>query len=294
MATVSKDSLAQFWLQTISSISTEKNSLSSLLSFIPENEYEKTIFDCIDGSIHSNQRQSNPLPTTTTTIIPKSSLQRKRFIVNIDVFNDDQPTESPSIPLTRSLDQLTSLMNTPEHINDSLQSFVYPWLIDLSFQVTTDLYSILVDLMNTYPTSFFRYCFIPWIHQYRSGIDHHFFSNLFSHLHRRGDQNQLCIYLSEDVTCSWNPMEFMLISHWLEKKDFFYSPELFQFFAEKCLRTAEKYPDCLIFAKVFHKILIKFNEYQEIIISDEQKFALKQIIALNTTILSDILLDLLD
>lgn len=272
MATVSKDSLAQFWGQT----------LPKIVPFQPENEQQRKILELVEQSVVKKTIPPRPHP------VAPPPPPRPRFTLTIDVFPIDEPSDTPVVE--RSVEQLTSLLHHPERVDEQFRILLHPWLIDLSFQVTADLFGVVVELMNTYPSSFFRHCFLPWIHQH---VDGHFFSNLFEHLQRRADQNQLCLHLSEDLTCPWNRMELMLISRWFERKDFFFSRELFQLLPEKCVRSAEIFADCLVFAKVLHKVLIKSNEHEQMI-TDEQRAALKRAIALNTTILSDILMDLLD
>lgn len=284
MATVSKESLAQFWSETLPKIPST--------CFIPGNETEKKIFDLIEKSIENDGivvHRTRSSVKKKPSIVPRQPPRSTRFHLSIDVLPADD--EVPVV-LERSLDQLISLLHHPEQVDQTFRSLVYPWLIDLSFQVTSDLFSILVELMNTFPHSFFRHCFLPWI-QHKADVDGHFFTHLFEHLQRRADQNQLCIYLSEDQTRPWNRMELILISHWLERKDFFFSRELFQRLPGKCVQSADLFADCLIFAKVLHKVLIKSSEHEQMI-NDEQRSALRQAIALNTTILSDILMDLVE
>ena len=147
--------------------------------------------------------------------------------------------------------------------------------------------------MNHFPDEFFRHCFIPWLQCL--SIDHvqFFFSNLFTRITKPSARNQLCTYLCQNSTCSWNDNELTLISHWLDSKDFYFSSDLFEYLPEKCAISAPTYPSSLLFAKVLHKVLVKSSEHNQLL-SVEQRSALKEAILVNTTILSDILLDLLD
>lgn len=178
-------------------------------------------------------------------------------------------------------------------VSQHCQSLIRPWLVDVSFNVSNDLYGVLVELINHFPDEFFRHCFIPWLQCV--SIDHvqFFFSNLFTRITKPSARNQLCTYLCQNSTCSWNDNELTLISHWLDSKDFYFSSDLFEYLPNKCAVSAPNYPSSLPFAKVLHKVLVKSSEHDQIL-SVEQRSALKEAILVNTTILSDILLDLLD
>ena len=57
--------------------------------------------------------------------------------------------------------------------------------------------------------------------------------------------------------------------------------------------SSDLYADSLFFAKPVHKILLQYTD-NKFVLTSEQHQMLKQTIERNTSILSDILLDLLD
>jgi hypothetical protein len=197
--------------------------------------------------------------------------------------------------LERTLDKLMSIVNITDRTRlvDRLTHLVYPWLVDQSFHVEHDVHTQLIDLMNKHVREFFRHCFLPWLQC--TTIEHaqYFFSHLFTSIDNQSNQNQLCIYICENRTCSWNDNELVVISHWLESKQFYFSIELFEYLPEKCAMSALTYADRLSFAKVLHRIISQIDEHNYKL-RDEQRRALKQAITMNTTILSDILADLFD
>jgi hypothetical protein len=90
-----------------------------------------------------------------------------------------------------------------------------------------------------------------------------------------------------------NLNELCLISKWFDSKEFYFSNDLFAILPEKIAISAKIFSDHLPFAKVLHKILIKCTE-KNFLLTNEQRAIFKQAITINTTILSDILMDLLD
>jgi len=90
-----------------------------------------------------------------------------------------------------------------------------------------------------------------------------------------------------------NHNQLSIISQWFDSKEFYFSNDLLNFLPGKIAITATILSDNLPFAKVLHKILIKCTE-NHLMLTNEQRLLLKQAATINTTILSDILIDLLD
>jgi hypothetical protein len=90
-----------------------------------------------------------------------------------------------------------------------------------------------------------------------------------------------------------NHNQLSIISQWFDSKEFYFSNDLLNFLPGKIAITATIFSDNLPFAKVLHKILIKCTE-NHLMLTNEQRLLLKQAATINTTILSDILIDLLD
>ena len=278
MATISKDSLAQFWLSTFSrSTSLNESSFSFDDVIVVEQLISK---ETRRGSLEKLNRQRNS--------------RSIRFTVNVEVINEIPTSAIATTTTERTLENLSALINDDSFIVNQFEHFVRPWLIDVNFNVNKEFFSILVDLMNKFTEEFFRCCFIPWLRS-SSSIDHFpfFFSNLFNRIENPIDRNRLCIYLSENFSTPWHDNEFLLIQNWFESEEFFFSNDFFELLPNKCQTSAEHFQDNLSFAKVLHKILMKFNENQ-FSMTDQQRSALKQTISMNTTILSDILMDLLE
>jgi hypothetical protein len=152
---------------------------------------------------------------------------------------------------------------------------------------------MLIELMNKYPEEFFLQCFIPWLNKISTDNINLFFSNLFTQLTNPSDRCKLCTYLCQNSTSPFNMNELCIISQWFDSKEFYFSNDLLNILPEKIAISAKIFSDHLPFAKVFHKVLIKCTENNHII-TNEQRSVLKQAITINTTILSDILMDLLD
>ena len=163
----------------------------------------------------------------------------------------------------------------------------------MSFNISNDIFSILIELMNTYPDEFFLHCFVPWLTNISTDNINLFFSNLFTQLTHISDRCKLCTYLCQNSTCAFNMNELSIISKWFDSKEFYFSNDLLNILPEKIALSAKIFSDNLSFAKVLHKVLIKCTENNQII-TNEQRLVLKQAITINTTILSDILMDLLD
>ncbi|CAF3191539.1 unnamed protein product [Rotaria sp. Silwood2] len=252
MATISKESLAQFWLNTFpisynyADISFSNTTIvQNLLEFISEKNEEKKIFDIINE---------------------------------------------------RTIENLSSILNESDSniISKRFHSLIYPWLIDVSFNISNDIFSIIIELMNKYSEEFFLNCCIPWLNNNISTDNMNLFiSNLFTQLTNLSDRCKLCTYLCQNSTCPFNDNELCIISKWFDSKEFYFSNDLLNILPEKIAISAKIYSDNLSFAKVLHKILIKCLENNHII-TNEQRLIFKQAITINTTILSDILMDLLD
>jgi hypothetical protein len=199
--------------------------------------------------------------------------------------------------LDRTIENLASILNESDSniISKRFHTLIYPWLIDVSFNISNDLFSILVELMNKHPEEFFLHCFVPWLRNISISTDNinSFFANLFTHLTNLSDRCQLCSYLCQNSTCPFNDNELCIISKWFDSKEFYFSNDLLNVLPEKVAISAKIYSDSLPFAKVLHKVLIKCTENNQMI-NNEQRLILKQAIIINTTILSDILIDLLD
>ena len=147
--------------------------------------------------------------------------------------------------------------------------------------------------MNQHPSQFFLHCFVPWLNQISIDNLHSFCSNLFTQLINITDQCQLCTYLCENSTCPLNNNQLCLISKWFDSRECYFSNDLANLLPNKIAISATIFSDNLSFAKVLHKILIKYTENPSML-SHEQRLLFKQTITINTTILSDILMDLLD
>ncbi|CAF2641902.1 unnamed protein product [Rotaria sp. Silwood2] len=320
MATISKESLAQFWLNTFpisynyADISFSNTTIvQNLLEFISEKNEEKKIFDIINGYIQEIQSKK-----IIKTIIPrKISLKRQRpikntlinnidpnhlrFTVHIDVienvdYNEEISTINDTKIEERTIENLSSILNESDSniISKRFHSLIYPWLIDVSFNISNDIFSIIIELMNKYSEEFFLNCCIPWLNNNISTDNMNLFiSNLFTQLTNLSDRCKLCTYLCQNSTCPFNDNELCIISKWFDSKEFYFSNDLLNILPEKIAISAKIYSDNLSFAKVLHKILIKCLENNHII-TNEQRLIFKQAITINTTILSDILMDLLD
>ena len=196
--------------------------------------------------------------------------------------------------LDRTIENLTSILNESDSnvISKRFHTLVFPWLTDISFNISNELFSILTELMNKYPEEFFCQCFIPWLHYTSVDNVHLFLSNLFIQLTNVNNQCKLCTYLCQNSTCPFNDNELCIISKWFDSKEFYFSDDLLNTLPEKLAISAKIYSDNLSFSKVLHKILIKYTENNHI--TTEQRLILQQTVTINTTILSDILMDLLD
>jgi len=317
MATISKESLAQFWLNSFP-LSTNYEYLSfsdttivqHLLEFVSEKNEEKKIFDIIHGYI----QETKPRKIIKTITIKNSSPKRRRstkntlinidtnqlrFTINIEVienldYEEEIPTEIEAC-LDRTIENLSSILHETDSniISKYFHRLIYPWFIDVSFNISNDIFIILVELMNKYPDEFFHHCFIPWLNNISIDNINLFCSNLFTQLINLSDQCKLCTYLCENITCPLNNNQLCIISKWFDSKEFYFSNDLLNILPEKISISAKIYSDNLLFAKVLHKILIKCTE-NNFMLTNEQRLILKQSIQINTTILSDILMDLLD
>jgi hypothetical protein len=178
-------------------------------------------------------------------------------------------------------------------ISKRFHTLIYPWLIDVSFNISNEFFTLLVELMNKYSEEFFLQCFVPWLNKITIDNMNLFCSNLFTQLTNLSDQCKLCTYLCENSTCPLNNNELCIISKWFNSKEFYFSNDLLNILPEKIAISAKIFSDNLSFAKVLHKILIKYTE-NNFMLTNEQRLILKQAITINTTILSDILMDLLD
>ena len=304
MATISKDSIAQFWLHAFpNSSETEKENysfsdpkvVSNLLRFTSENNKEKKVFALIHADLE--QTQVKRIIKTTNKIVTKRQLQCQ---INIEVLQiaDDEEEEEVEVPKTineRTIENLSSLLHESDStmISKQFQTFIYPWLIDVSFHLSNEFFTIIVDLMNKYPEEFFLHCFVPWLNETSIDNLHLFCSNLYSQLIKITDRCQLCTYLCENSTRPLNANQLSLISRWFDSKEFYFSNDLASLLPAKIAISAQIFSADLPFAKVLHKILIKCTENPSML-SNDQRAILKQAITINTTILSDILMDLLD
>ncbi|CAF1356724.1 unnamed protein product [Adineta steineri] len=318
MATISKDSLAQFWLNTFPICDnyeylsfSDTTIASNLLKFTSEKNEEKKIFEIIHGYIREtktknitkiieDKKTSPKRRRSTKNNLINIDATRLRFTINIEVIeNLDYEEEITTTIETkiedRTIENLTSLLNetNSDIISKRFQTLIYSWFIDVSFNISNDYFSILVELMNKYSEEFLRHCFVPWIRNISTDNINLFYSNLFTQLTNLSDRCKLCSYLCENSTCAFNDNELCIISKWFDSKEFYFSNDLLNNLPEKVATSAKIYSDNLPFAKVLHKILIKCTENNEII-NTEQRLILKQAITINTTILSDILMDLLD
>ncbi|CAF1056549.1 unnamed protein product [Rotaria sp. Silwood1] len=200
--------------------------------------------------------------------------------------------------LERTIENLSSILNESDSniISKRFHSLIYSWFIDVSFNISNDIFSTIVELMNKYPEEFFLHCFIPWLNN-NSNITtdnrNLFLSNLFTQLTNLSDRCKLCTYLCQNSTCPFNDNELCIISKWFDSKEFYFSNDLLNILPEKIAISSKIYSDNLSFSKVLHKILIKCIENNHML-TNEQRFIFKQAITINTTILSDILMDLLD
>ena len=107
MATISKDSVAQFWLQAFpNSRETQKENfsfsdpkvVSNLLQFTSENNEEKKVFALIHADLEQTQVSRILKTTTTTTTTNKISPKRRlQCQINIEVLQiaDDEEVEAP-------------------------------------------------------------------------------------------------------------------------------------------------------------------------------------------------------
>ena len=294
MATISKESLAQFWLQTIPC---SNENFEQLLQF---NDNEK-IFRIIKRYI------KNPLKTTQTTNDSKRTTKIERnqmkFTINIEVFKHEEEAKEeekeeeeeqkvPEINLERSIDNLSSILHDEIDTKKICQYFEYllsPWLIDVNFSISNEIFILIIDLMNKYPREFFLHCFLPWLNQ----SSNPFCSNLFTQLIQRTDQCQLCIQICENSTIPLNTNQLNLLTKWFDSKEFYFSNDLFNLLPNKLVMSSDLYADSLFFAKLVHKILLQYTD-NKFVLTSEQHQMLKQTIERNTSILSDILLDLLD
>ena len=190
MATISKGSIAQFWLHAFpNSIETEKENfsfsdpkvVSNLLQFTSENNEEKKVFALIHADLEQTQAK-RMLKTTTTTnkISPKRRLQCQINIEVLQISDDDK--EEVEVPKTiktsneRAIENLFSIRhesNSPI-ISKQFQTFIYP------FHLSNEFFAIMVDLMNKYPEEFFLHCFAPWLNETSIDNLHLFCSNLYS------------------------------------------------------------------------------------------------------------------
>lgn len=293
MATISKDSIAQFWLHAFPEIEKENFSfsdpkvVSNLLQFTSETNETKKIL----ALIHADLEQTTPVKKLTThKITPKRRLQCQ---INIEVLQISDEEEEAKVPMTMTIENLSSLLHESHSkiISQQFQTVIYPWLIDVSFHLSNEFFTLIVELMNKYPEEFFLHCFVPWLNE--TSIDHLFCSNLYSQLIKITDRCQLCTYLCENSTRPLNANQLSLISRWFDSKEFYFSNDLASLLPAKIAISAQIFSDDLPFAKVLHKILIKCTENPSML-SNDQRALLKQAITINTTILSDILLDLLD
>jgi hypothetical protein len=315
MATISKESLAQFWLNSFP-LSTNYEYLSfsdstivqNLLEFVSEKNEEKKIFAIINGYIHETKprkilktitiKNSSPkCRRSTKNTLTNIDTNRLRFTINIEVIEnlDYKEEEEEEEILDRTIENLSSILHETNSniISKHFHTLIYPWLIDVSFNISNDIFIILVELMNKYPEEFFHHCFIPWLNNILIDNMNLFCSNLFTQLINLSDRCKLCIYLSENITCPFNNNQLCIINKWFDSKEFYFSNDLFNILPEKIAISATIFSDNLSFAKVLHKILIKYTE-NNFILTNEQRFIFKQAITINTTILSDILMDLLD
>ena len=313
MATVSKESLAEFWLHAFPSVSSREvtfgfsdaTAVDQLGQFRSETDEERKIADLIRPHMQPTKR-IRPMPVNTSpkrqrrprNTLTKIDAQRLRFSVHVDVCDaDDRDIDAPTSTTIedRSLENLAVILHETDHsaVVEHCRSFVTPWLVDLAFQTSNDLFSLLVELMNRHTNAFLIHCVLPWLARPPTDHSHAFFSSLFTHLTHLADRCQLCIYLCENRTCPFNDHQLSLISIWFNSKDFYYSSALFDLLPEKFAVSASAFADSLPFAKVLHKVLIQSTEHKHPI-TDGQRSRLKQAIAVNTTILSDILLDSLD
>lgn len=197
--------------------------------------------------------------------------------------------------LDRTIENLSSILNETDSkiISQRFHKLIYPWFVDVSFSISNDIFMIIVELMNKYPEEFFLYCFVPWSNNNSIENINLFCSNLFTQLTNLGDQCKLCTYLCENSTIPLNNNQLCIISKWFDSKEFYFSNDLLNILPEKIAISAKIFSDNLPFAKVLHKILIKCTENNSML-TNEQRLILKEAITINTTILSDILMDLLD
>ncbi len=147
--------------------------------------------------------------------------------------------------------------------------------------------------MNKHSDEFLLHCFVPWLTNISIDNLNLFCSNLYTQLINRSDRCKLCTYLCENSTSPLNHNQLSIISQWFDSKEFYFSNDLLNFLPRKIAITATIFSDNLPFAKVLHKILIKCTE-NHLMLTNEQRLLLKQAATINTTILSDILIDLLD
>ncbi|UJR09228.1 hypothetical protein I4U23_013475 [Adineta vaga] len=322
MATISKETLAQFWLSAFPPSGnyefisfSDSSVVHNLLEFISEKNEEKKLFKIIHGYIQETksrkliktieEKTSPKRRRSAKNILTNIDTNRIRFTVNIEVienFEHEEEEEEEMITIIsdtkvedRTLENLASILNESDSniIAKRFQTLIYPWLSDLSFNISNDFFSILVELLNKYPDEFFLHCFVPWLRNITTDKINLFFSNLFTQLTNIADRCKLCSYLCQNSTCPFNSNELSLISKWFDSKEFYFSNDLLNLLPEKVAISAKIFSDSLPFAKVLHKVLIKCTENNQII-TNEQRLILKQAITINTTILSDILLDLLD
>jgi hypothetical protein len=147
--------------------------------------------------------------------------------------------------------------------------------------------------MNKHPEEFLLHCFVPWLTNISIENLNLFCSNLYTQLTNLVNRCQLCTYLCENSTNPLNQNQLCIISRWFDSKEFYFSNDLFNLLPRKIAVSATIFSDNLLFAKLLHKILIKCTE-NHLMLTNEQRTMLKQTITINTTILSDILMDLLD
>ncbi|CAM4924567.1 unnamed protein product [Rotaria socialis] len=313
MATISKESLAQFWLNTFpissnyESISfSDSKAVQNLLEFVSDNSEEKKIFDIINGYIQETQPRKFLKTTAPKNSSPKRQRAKKNSLINIDPkllrfnvhidvveildYDEEVQTVVDTIVEDRSIENLSSMLNESDSniIAKRFQKLIYPWLIDVSFQISNDIFSIIVELMNKNPDEFFLSCFVPWLNNQHVSTDNInlFLSNLFTQLTNISDRCTLCSYLCQNSTCPFNDNELCIISKWFDCKEFYFSSDLLNILPEKIATSAKIFSDSLPFAKVLHKVLIKCTENNHII-TNEQRFILKQ--ASNNKIFSIIL-----
>ena len=148
MATISKDSIAQFWLHAFpNSIETEKENfsfsdpkvVSNLLQVTSENNEEKKVFALIHADLEQTQAK-RILKTTTTTnkISPKRRLQCQINIEVLQIADDDK--EEVEVPKTiktsneRTIENISSLLHESDStiISKQFRTFIHLYPFHLS------------------------------------------------------------------------------------------------------------------------------------------------------------------